>query len=328
MIFETLNAYQQSAALRGAIELDLFTGIAAGQGTLDQLVEHCRADRRALRILCDFLVVHGFLLRGDEGYRLSPTAAKFLDRRSPAYMGSIARFVNSDDLLAAFHDVAELVRRGKTLLDGSGTATTDYDGWVEFAHSMAPMMVPAAEFLGELAARLFPGPARVLDIAAGHGLFGVSVARHNPGATIVALDWERVLAVASSNAYKAGVGDRHALLPGDALQVDYGTGYDIVLVTNFFHHFDQDKCLHVMRKIHDSLSPEGIVLTLEFVPNEDRVSPPVAATFALVMLGTTHSGDAYTFSEYNALWKRAGLSVNELLDVPNSPQRVIVSRRS
>ena len=332
LIFETLNAHQRSSALRGAIELDLFTHVAEGARRPETLAGPCSADPRAVRILCDFLVVNGFLTKAGAEYGLTPTSAAFLDRRSLLYMGEMARFINSDHLLEAFRDVAALVRHGGTLLQNRGTTSTEYDGWVDFARCMVPLMLPAAEFLGEMAASEFSGPVQVLDVAAGHGMFGISVAQLNPQATIVALDWPRVLEVAQENAVQAGVSDRFSQLPGDALELEYGKGFDgqgfdLVLVTNFFHHFDAATCLRVMRKISAGLTADGAVYTLEFVPNADRVSPPQAATFSFTMLGTTPAGDAYTFEEYDAMWREAGLTQSTMQDVPNSAQRVIVTCR-
>src|SRR5262249_47371419 len=156
-------------------------------------------------------------------------------------------------------------------------------------------------------------PIRVLDVAAGHGMFGISVAQRNPQAKIVALDWEKVLEVAHENAVRAGVQDRYELLAGDATQINYGTGYDLVLLTNILHHFDAATCVALMQKVRSSLKGNGLVMTLEFVPNEDRVSPPVAATFSFTMLGTTPAGDAYTFAEYDRMFRQAGLNRSELI---------------
>jgi len=326
-IFETLNAHYQSAALRGAIELEIFSLIAQGYRTAAAVAERSTADPRAMRILCDFLVVHEFLTKQGHEYGLTPTSAVFLDKKSPGYLGGIARFVNSADQLRAFHDVAELVRRGTTLLGRKGTTAEEYEGWIDFARCMAPMMMPAAEYIGQLAAKLKSGPIRVLDIAAGHGMFGISVAKANPQASIVALDWEPVLKVALENATAAAIQDRFSLLPGDALSVKLEKGFDIVLLTNFLHHFDRATCESLMRKIRDCLNDNGCVITLEFVPNEDRVSPPIPATFSFTMLGTTPAGDAYTFSEFDAMWKSSGFAKSELIDLPNSPQRLIVTRK-
>jgi 2-polyprenyl-3-methyl-5-hydroxy-6-metoxy-1,4-benzoquinol methylase len=237
------------------------------------------------------------------------------------------RFLLTEELLRAHGDVAALVRRGSTLLGREGSVTPEWEGWIEFARSMAALMGPAAEFIGQTAAHYKKGAIRVLDIAAGHGLFGIGVARHNPKAEITALDWPRVLEVAQENAIAANLQNRYHLLPGDAHSIDYGKGYDLVLVTNFFHHFDASTCESLMRKMHAALHDEGMVITLEFVPNEDRVSPPIAATFAMMMLGTTPAGDAYTFAEYDRMFQSAGFRHSELLEMPAGPQRLVVSRK-
>jgi ubiquinone/menaquinone biosynthesis C-methylase UbiE len=164
---------------------------------------------------------------------------------------------------------------------------------------------------------------KVLDIAAGHGLFGIEIAKQNPEAQIVALDWANVLEVAYANACKAGVEQRFERLPGSAFDVDYGGPYDAVLLTNFLHHFDVPTCVGLLKKVRAALKPGGVSATLEFVPNEDRVSPPMAAGFSLTMLISTPAGDAYTFSELKAMHEEAGFSQLKAHPVPRSPHTVV-----
>ena len=82
--FEVMNAYQQTAALKAAIELDLFTAIGEGAETAPALAQRCRASERGTRILCDYLVAIGFLSKDGSRYSLTADSAMFLDRRSPA----------------------------------------------------------------------------------------------------------------------------------------------------------------------------------------------------------------------------------------------------
>ena len=121
---------------------------------------------------------------------------------------------------------------------------------------------------------------KVLDIAAGHGIFGIEIDRRFPKTNIVAVDWPNVLEVAKEQAQAAGVDTRYGFLPGNAFEVDYGGGYDVILLTNFLHHFDPQTCEGLLRKLHSALNEHGRVMTLEFVPHEDRVSPS-SADFAL-----------------------------------------------
>ena len=328
LVWEAFNGYQKTAALKAAIELDLFTAIADGATTAESISARCNASQRGIRILCDYLTVAGFLSKQASGYSLTPTSAVFLNRHSPACMSSAVRFINSPGLMAGFSDLTETVRRGTTVLPQGGTTEPEFSGWEIFAESMMPIVAQAAEFVGQVAVSSGKTPRRVLDIAAGHGLFGISVARHAPQAEIVAQDWPNVLKLAQKNAHGAGIADRYRLLPGDAFQVEFGGGYDLALLTNFLHHFDEPTCETLLKKVSAALNPGARVLTIEFVPNEDRVSPDIPATFALMMLGTTPNGDAYTFEQYRRMFGAAGFTGHELLPIPQSPQQLIVSNKS
>jgi 2-polyprenyl-3-methyl-5-hydroxy-6-metoxy-1,4-benzoquinol methylase len=188
---------------------------------------------------------------------------------------------------------------------------------------MVPIVKPATEFIAGISAG--NGPLKVLDVAAGHGLFGIAIALKNPEAQIHPLDWEEVLSVAKENAEKAGVTGRYHPLPGDAFEIDFGGPYDLVLVTNFLHHFDRPTCETLAKKIRKCIAPGGKVITLEFVPNEDRISPPAAASFSMMMLGLTAAGDAYTFSEISGMYQAAGFLHNEFMEVPQSPEAIVIS---
>ena len=250
IIFDTLNGYQRTAALRGAIELDLFTAIAEGNTTSKNIAARIQASEKGTRVLCDFLTVVGFLTKEDGHYGLTHDSAVFLNRKSPAYMGSVATFLGTPALVDSFKDIAAIVRKGGTMMDGEGTVEPNNPLWVEFARSMAPMMAMPAQAIAELLDARSGASWKVLDIAAGHGLFGIAIAKQNPNARIVALDWEAVLAVAKENAEKAGVASRHSTIPGSAFDVDFGTGYNLALVTNFLHHFDAATNESLLKKVH------------------------------------------------------------------------------
>lgn len=327
LFFETMTAYQRSAALKGAIELEVFTAIGEGNTSAPSIAARCHTSERGMRILCDYLVIIGFLTKEGSNYGLTPDTAMFLDRRSPAYIGTAARFLASSTLVDAYQDVSAIVRKGGEVFSPHGTMDPDHPVWVEFARSMAPMMALPAEAIAKLAGAEKGAPWKVLDIAAGHGLFGIAIARQNHNATIVAVDWSRVLEVAREHAVSAGVAARYQVLPGSAFEVEFGEGYDIVLLTNFLHHFDPATCETLLRKVAAALKPGGRAITFEFVPNEDRVSPPITAAFSMVMLGTTEAGDAYTFSEYDRMFRNSGFGHSEIHPLPPTPQQVIISHK-
>jgi SAM-dependent methyltransferase len=296
IVFDTLFAYQRSAALKAAIDLELFTVIDDGARTAAAIAKQSAASDRGIRILCDYLTIIGLLAKTGDTYGLTPESAAFLSKRSPTYLGTTAGFLVRPELKQNFDDLTATVRRGGVAPAGN-TVADENPIWVEFARAMVPMVMPAAHAIAGLVGGDSGGPLRVLDIAAGHGMFGVTMAQRNPRAEIVAVDWEAVLSVALENATAAGVRDRFKTLAGDAFKVDFGGPYDVALVTNFLHHFDPATCTGFLRKVHAALKPGGQVALLEFVPNPDRVSPPMAAAFSLTMLAGTPAGDAYTLAE-------------------------------
>jgi 2-polyprenyl-3-methyl-5-hydroxy-6-metoxy-1,4-benzoquinol methylase len=325
--FQTVNAYQASAALNAALELEVFTAIGEGARTAQELASRCSASERGMRILCDYLVVIGFLTKEGGQYDLPLDSAVFLDRRSPAYLGGATEFLLSPMLTSGFADLASAVRAGGTVLPEGGTVAPENPVWVKFARAMAPMAALPAQLMAELLQAGDAPALKVLDIAAGHGLYGIAFARANPRAEVVALDWPSVLEVAKENARAAGVADRYRTIEGSAFEVDYGGGYDLVLLTNFLHHFDPPTCEMLLRKVHAALAEGGRAVTLEMVPNEDRVSPPIPAAFSLMMLGSTPTGDAYTFAELEQMFRHAGFTHSELHPLPPTLEPVVVSRK-
>jgi SAM-dependent methyltransferase len=321
--FNTVNAFQQTEAMKAAIDLGIFTAIGKGNTTPDAIGARVKASERGIRILCDYLAIQGFLRKENGHYGLAPDAAVFLDRRSPAYLGGIVEFLTSDRHREAHRSIADAVRKGGSALPQTPFEPDD-PSWVLFARVMMPLMRMPSEII---AAEMAKGGEvrKVLDIAAGHGIFGIAMARQNPEAQIYAADWPKVLEVARQNAEQAGVTSRYHIIPGSAFDVQFGSDYDLVLITNFPHHFDPPTCTNFLRKVHTALKRGGRAAILEFVPNPDRVTPPTAAAFSLIMLAFTPLGDAYTFRELECMAKDAGFSRVELSPTEVGVEQLVVA---
>jgi ubiquinone/menaquinone biosynthesis C-methylase UbiE len=320
-----MTGFQASAAFKAAVELELFTKIGEGHKTAVDIASATGAAERGIRILADAMTVLGLLIKDGKEYSLTDESAAFLDKSSQMYLGSVVDFIMAPAQMRGFNDFTNAVRHGGSQITGEASMDPDSPMWATFARAMMPLMMPSAQ---KIAARIgLPKdqPIKVLDIAAGHGIFGINVALQYPKAEIYAVDWNNVLTVATENAQRFGIADRHHLIPGSAFETDLGGDYDVVLVTNFLHHFDEPTNVDFLRKVHAALKPGGGAYTLEFVPNDDRVSPPSEALFSIVMLAATPAGDAYTFKELDAMFKAAGFSHSEHIPLAPMPQHLIVS---
>jgi SAM-dependent methyltransferase len=326
LFFETVNAFHQTAALKAAIQLEVFSAIGEGNQTAATIARRCQASERGIRILCDALVIIGFLKKDAFSYSLTQDSAIFLDRLSPAYLGGSIQFLLAPAAIAGYEELAAAVRKGGTVIDQDST-TPEHPMWVDFARGMAPLMKMPAELVAKLLQAEERKKWKVLGLAVGHGLFEITIAQHNPNAEVWAVDWPNVLTVARENAAAAGIAGRYHTIPGSAFDVEYGNDYDLVLVTNFLHHFDAPTCEKLLKKVHAALKPGGRTVILEFVPNDDRVSPPIPAHFSLTMLAGTPGGEAHTFAELQRMLRNAGYSAVENHPLPPTFFNVVMGKK-
>ncbi|HKP82265.1 MAG TPA: class I SAM-dependent methyltransferase [Pyrinomonadaceae bacterium] len=327
LFFQTINAHQRTEALKAAIELEVFTAIGEGNTTVAEIAKRCQTSEKGMRVLCDYLTTMEMLTKQGDRYALTLDSSVFLDKRSPGYLGGAVEFLCSPMLLEGFNHMTDAVRKGGTVVGEEGTTGPENPIWVKFARGMAGMMSMPAQLMAKLVDPNADQKLKILDIAAGHGLFGIAFASQNKQAEVTALDWKPVLEVAKENAEKAGVADRYRTIEGSAFDVEFGSGYDLVLLTNFLHHFDHSTNETLLRKVRAALADGGRAVTLEFVPNDDRVTPPEVAGFSMVMLVGTPSGDAYTFAELERMFANAGFSRSTIHALPPTFQQVVISEK-
>lgn len=322
-VYDAALAYQKTAALIAGVKLGLFTELGHGSSSAAALAEVTHASERGIRILCDYLTVIGFLSKEGSSYSLTAASSRFLDQSSPSAVCDALDFLAAPEMIAlTLDDPVTYVRDGGS--PGLASTSPSNPVWVRFARAMVPFASPTAKRVAAYVAAQPQPPRKVLDIAAGHGLYGIEVAKISPETIVTAVDWEEVLAVASANAKAEGLQDRYRTVAGSAFDVSFEDGFDLVLLPNILHHFCHRDCVKLLRKAKAALSSTGEVLAIDFVPNPDRISPPEAASFAFRMLATTPDGDAHTLSDYQAMAEEAGFAGATGRPLSPTPETLIV----
>ena len=321
-ILSAFSAHERTAALLAGIELELFTAIGEGATTSEALARRTGAAERGVRILADYLVVDGLLTKHEGSYGLAPDAAAFLDRRSPMYLGSMSRFLGNQDFIRRFGRLVEAVRRGGSV-EEKHMVVPEQPLWVEFARGMAPMMAPTAGQVAEAVGRA----ERVLDLAAGHGLFGIAVGEGQPG----------------RHGRGAGLGggarrrarERRTGRRGRPVQHAAGERVRGGLRRGIRPGADP-QLPSPLRSAHLRRPPApGARRARAGRAGRDRrvrarPGPGVAADTGGVQpqdAGDHAGGDAYTYAELERMCREAGFTATEMRPLAPAPQSLVIARR-
>jgi 2-polyprenyl-3-methyl-5-hydroxy-6-metoxy-1,4-benzoquinol methylase len=322
LFLDRLMAFQESAALKAAVRLGVFDALGAAPAGAAAVAAEVGAAEKGVRVLCDFLTMKGFLTKADGVYDLTASTRVFLTKASPACIAGVVEFLAGEDQFTQFMANPDAMVRKGGAVERTALAP-EHPMWVSFAKAMTGFMAPVAGAVAAQVALWPTPPARVLDIAAGHGLFGIEVGKLSDKTHVTGLDWAPVLEVAKAHVAQAGLSDRYGVIPGDGFATDWGSGYDLILLPNFLHHFNFETCVGLLVKARAALAPGGRALVVEFMPNEDRVSPLAAARFAYTMLASTEEGDAYTASEFEAMRAASGFGSLTITPLAPTPQTLL-----
>jgi ubiquinone/menaquinone biosynthesis C-methylase UbiE len=329
-IIEIAWGYCAPYILSSAVELGLFTRIAEGKNTLPALQESTGASARGLRMLLDALTGMQFLTRegsGDQAvHGLAPDAAQFLVEGKPSYFGGFLR-ISTGQIAGYWSHLAECVRSGKPV----AAVENPEEGaqfWGELVEAIFPLSYPAAARAAEELGRLYPnGPLRLLDVAAGSGVWGIAAAQSDPRIQIVAFDLPTTLPTTRRFVERFGLGDRIQFRPGDIREDDLGNAeFDAALLGHICHSEGVEHSRRLLAKTARALKPGGTVVIADMLPDDDRSGPVFPLLFALNMLVHTTGGDTFSFGQYAAWLKEAGFQNPRLLE-GTAPSPLILATR-
>lgn len=306
----------------------VFDVLDAGPKTVAELAVATGASMRGLRAILDALVGLELLARQGDRYANTPESSTFLVSSKPSFHGGMIKHLNQQ-ILSSWKDLPDIVATGKPATEVNAPKP-GAEFFRAFVEDLFAMNFPAAKTLADHLAQAGGGDAnramKVLDIAAGSGVWGIAVAQRFPQARVTAVDWPTVAEITRDVAKRHGVGDRLSALPGDLLEVDFGRGYQLATLGHILHSEGEARSRTLLAKVFESLAPGGTIAIAEFMPNDDRTGPPIPLLFAVNMLVHTQSGDVFTFPQIAGWLREAGFKDARKLDAP-APSPLILATK-
>lgn len=310
--------------LNAALKIKLFDHLDTGPKLLEDLAAAAKASPRGVRAVANALVGLQMLAKDGEKYKLTPESAAFLVSTRPGYHGTLISHFASE-IGETWAKLPETIVTGKP----ARSVNAEQGGaefFREFVESLFIMNYAAAKALGADLAKTNKRPAKILDLAAGSGVWAIGVAEAIPGSSITAVDWPEVTPVTRRVAQRHGLGDRLKTIDGDLSTADFGTGHDIAVLGHILHSEGEAKSRKLLKKCFDALAPGGTIAIAEFVPNDDRTGPPMPLIFAVNMLVHTDVGDTFTFAQMTQWLTEAGFKQPRKLEIPGPSPLLLATK--
>jgi ubiquinone/menaquinone biosynthesis C-methylase UbiE len=320
--------YAPTLIIEAAIHHRVFDVLDGAPKTVKQTAAATGASVRGLRAIMDALVGLEFLAKDNQRrYALTPESAAFLVSTKSAFQGGIFRHT-SRQLIPKWLELNEIVRTGKpaTAVNANKQGVEFFREFVEDIFAMS--RDSATKLAAALNVAKADRPIRVLDLAAGSGVWGITLAEASPKVEVTALDWEGVLPVTRKVAARHGVQDRFRYIAGDLADADFGKGYNLATLGHILHSEGEARSRKLLKKTFDALAPGGTIAIAEFVVNAQRTAPPPSLIFAVNMLVNTQDGDTYSFEEMSGWLKEAGFTNARTLDVGGHSPLILADKAS
>jgi ubiquinone/menaquinone biosynthesis C-methylase UbiE len=324
-IQDTLYAFTRSQILFTAIDMDLFTLIAAGHNHPDALIEQLNLDERGLRILLNGLVGIGFLhISPDGSYQLPPDAAKFLVKDRDSYIGGMVHHCKR--LYENWSMLTDAVQSGQPVGGAQSLAQLE-TYFAELVRGLYVSNYPTAQ---KLATLLGIGTQhhnqKILDVAGGSAVWSIAMLEKDPSSDATVIDFPSVIHVAEDYVNHHGLSDRYHYCPGDLEEMDIpNASFDIAVMANICHTLGPVATQKSIQKLAKSLKPGGRLAIVDFVPDDQRSHPGWPLIFGVNMLITTPEGNVFTSAEYRQWLNNAGFRDIRFQEIETEVTAIIAS---
>lgn len=325
-LMELAFAYAPPLIIAAAVNNNVFDSLESGGKTLEEVGKETGASQRGLRAVMNALVGLELLKKDRQGkYSLTPESEAFLLSDKP---GTHAGFFGTitPQLTEKWLRLSDIVRDGRpaVFLNQEAEGTQFFSQLVE---TIIPMSYPGAQKLADhLKIAKTKNDVRVLDLAAGSGIWGIALTQESPRVRVTAVDWAGMIPTTKRITEKFGVRDRFGFVEGDLLEVNFGNGYDIATLGHILHTEGKERSRQLLKKTFRALKPGGTIVIAEWLVNDDRTGPPHSLRFAVQMLVNSEKGDTFSFNEIKGWLEEAGFKKVRKLNAPGPSPLILATK--
>jgi ubiquinone/menaquinone biosynthesis C-methylase UbiE len=222
--------------------------------------------------------------------------------------------------------LSDAVRDGRPVV-AVNEETEGTEFFSQLVENIIPMSYPGAQKLGDhLKVAKTKDQLRVLDLAAGSGIWGIALAERSPRVRVAAVDWAGMIPTTKQTTQKFGVADRFKFIEGDIGEADFGSGYDIATLGHILHSEGEERSRHLLKKTFNALKSGGTIAIGEWLVNDERTEPLPSLMFAVQMLVNTKEGNTFSFNEIKSWLEEAGFKNARTLEAPGPSPLILATK--
>ena len=189
------------------------------------------------------------------------------------------------------------------------------------------MSYPGAQKLADhLKVAMAKEQVRVIDLAAGSGIWGIAVAQKSPQVRVTAVDWAGMIPTTKRITQKFGARDRFDFIEGDLSEANFGGGYDVATLGHILHSEGEQRSRQLLKKTFRALKSGGTIAIAEWLVNDDRTKPLPSLMFSVQMLVNTEKGDTFSFNEIKKWLEDAGFKKVRKLEAPGPSPLILATK--
>jgi precorrin-6B methylase 2 len=329
-ILETGFAFWSSKVLLSAVNLQLFTLLAQGSKTMDEIRTALNLQQRGLPDFLDALVAMKFLHREGNGfdakYCNTLESDTYLDKSKSCYVGGMLEMANNR-LYPFWSNLEEALQTGQPQNEAKSgdkplfeTLYDDEQRLEEFIAAMAG--IQSGNFYAFARQFDFSGYTTHCDVGGAGANLSIQIALHNPSIRSTSWDLPKVTPIAIRNIERHQLQDRVVARSGDFFNEEFPKA-DVITMGNILHDWDLPQKKMLIQKAYNALPAGGAFVVIENIIDDERRENAFGLLMSLNMLIETYGGFDYTAADFTSWVKAAGFSRVDIMHLSGPASALI-----